>query len=77
MSGLLNPNWWLMGASWAAVHCWARPFCWLRMAVARLPGTSSWAKNVTDAAATRTRIAVTILMRTRRATTVLNWDLTG
>src|SRR5215469_14119288 len=67
MSGLSNPNSWLTGASWAAVHCWARPFSWLRIAVARLPGTSSWAKNVTDAAATRTRTAVTALTRIRRA----------
>src|SRR5271165_750971 len=66
MSGLSNPN-----SCWAGVHSWARPVCWLRIATARLPGTSSWAKNVTDAAATRTRIAETILTRIRRAVRAL------
>ena len=67
MSGLSNPNSRLTGASWAADHCCARRFCSLRIAAARLPGTRNWAKKVTDAAATRTRIAVTTLTRIRRA----------
>ena len=66
MTGLLNPNSRLTGASWAAVYCWVRPVCSLRIATARLPGTRNWAKKVTEAAARRTRTAVTILTMIRR-----------
>ena len=66
MTGLSNPNSRLTGASWGADHCCVLPVCSLRIAAARLPGTRNWAKKVTDAAATRTRIAVTTLMRIRR-----------
>src|SRR5580692_3504001 len=65
MIGLLKPNSLLTGASCAGVHCWARPFCSFRMTVARLPGTSSWAKNVTDAAAIRTSTAPATFTRSR------------
>src|SRR4051794_15607409 len=67
MRGWSKPNFALTGASSALDHFWSRPFWRFRIVVARSPGMTSWAKNVTEAAAIRTAIAETTLTVARRA----------
>src|SRR5687767_13001348 len=67
MTGSLKPNRSLSGASSSAVHRLSCPVCRFIRVLARSPGTASWAKKVTDAAATITSTDVTALTAIRRA----------